>query len=289
MSTVAAYMYLCHAAGIYTLVLCLKPGSPAKPTNHTLHAALFGIAAAIQDTQIDLELRARDSLAPADPWPFPEDMWEPNDMQPGVKCARQIPHCASGAPSGRACWLRQIALDHLWLSPETKALLSCYADALPTQRPAVDQHGVLVLAEPPRGADAVAINLQSDGRRDRRRPRGGRQPPRAEAPKHWVCVQLQRSLPLTTLQQPSVETVCLGHQQRIASSRRCAWQSAEAAHVTVQRGDLVRGGLHQGSQQAADVAVPGCGRLLGQHAAPAVGAEEPAGADAAQVPVQTDA
>jgi hypothetical protein len=80
MSTVAAYRYLCHAAGIETIVLRLKPGSPVKPTNIMLHTALFAIAAAIQDTEIDLELRARDSLAPADPWPFPEDMWEPNAL-----------------------------------------------------------------------------------------------------------------------------------------------------------------------------------------------------------------
>lgn len=84
MSTVAAYRYLCRAAGIQTIVLRLKPGSPVKPTNQMLHTTLFAIAAAIQETEIDLELRARDSLAPADPWPFPEDMWEPNDMQPGV-------------------------------------------------------------------------------------------------------------------------------------------------------------------------------------------------------------
>ena len=75
---------MCHAAGIQTIVLRLKPGSPVKPTNQTLHTALFEIAAAIEDADIDLELRARDSLAPADPWPFPEDMWEPSDEQPGV-------------------------------------------------------------------------------------------------------------------------------------------------------------------------------------------------------------
>lgn len=75
MSTVAGHRHLCHAAGIQTIILRLKPSSPAKPTNHTLHIALFAIAAAIQDTEIDLELRARKSLAPANPWLFPEDMW----------------------------------------------------------------------------------------------------------------------------------------------------------------------------------------------------------------------
>ena len=76
--------HVCRAAGIQTIVLRLKPGSPVKPTNHMLHTALFTIAAAIEDTEIDLELRARDGLAPADPWSFPESMWEPTDEQPGV-------------------------------------------------------------------------------------------------------------------------------------------------------------------------------------------------------------
>jgi hypothetical protein len=59
--------------------------------------------------------------------------------------------------------------------------------------------------------------------------------------------------------------------------------------VAAQRGHLVRGGLYQGGRPAADVAVPGRGRVLSQHAAPAVGAAQPAGADAAQIPVRAHA
>lgn len=61
-------------------MLRLLPDCHPGAANQTLHTVLFAIAGALKQTHVKLELRASESSATVDPWPFLDQNWEPLDM-----------------------------------------------------------------------------------------------------------------------------------------------------------------------------------------------------------------